>query len=134
MASQWKRIRSSEFGAKSARYGLNDTGRGCKLNEGRAIVDVEFAHQVQLVRFDRLHAERQLGRRLPDRAPFGQQFQDLLLPRGQCGRRDIALVRMREGLQVGGSASERAPVLRIAAESAADACYQFRRRAVLEQQ
>ncbi len=40
------------------------------------VVDVELAHQVELVRLHRLDAETKDGRDLPHRVPFGQHFDD----------------------------------------------------------
>src|SRR5260370_5021353 len=47
------------------------------------IVDVQLAHQVELVRFNRLNAQSQNGGNLADRISFGEHFDHFALARSQ---------------------------------------------------
>ena len=85
----------TEFGAVPDRLrsdgDLDDLLLDGVLHELRLVVDVELAHQVELVRLDRLHAQIQVLRDLLHRLAFGEELEDLLLARRQRGEARLAV-------------------------------------------
>src|SRR5262245_26443720 len=55
------------------------------LDQLRLIVNVQLAHQVELVRLDGFHTEVEIAGDFFDRIALGQHFEDFALARGQGG-------------------------------------------------